>query len=177
VIKIFAGKVWYCPVIHYLSHPVLVHLTKAPVGQAPQFRIPSLHDYPFGALGSQRNHFEPHCSFGYSYQFETPSMGNFLSGPFLCSSPLCLWGRFGVPFKGSAGHTGFWLRVSGLCFGLGITVVLVVIFGCIFFRLILFFGAFSRYPFQSFVPNPGTKGFSLLSGLGSATDPICPWRM
>jgi hypothetical protein len=24
---------------------------------------------------------------------------------------------------------------------------------------IIFSGAFSRYPFQSFVPNPGTKGF------------------
>jgi hypothetical protein len=35
-----------------------------------------------------------------------------------------------------------------------------------FFGLIFFFGAFSRYPLQSFVPNPGTKGFPLLSGLG-----------
>jgi len=46
----------------------------------------------------------------------------------------------------------------------------------IFLGLIFFFGAFSRYPLQSFVPNPGTKGFSLLSGLGSVTDPICLWR-
>jgi len=35
----------------------------------------------------------------------------------------------------------------------------------IFLGLIFFFGAFSRYPLQSFVPNNGTKGFSLLSGL------------
>ena len=78
VIKIFAGKVWYCPVIHYLSHPVLVHLTEAPVGQAPQFRIPSLHDYPFGALWSQRNRYHPHCSSQYPYQFETALMGHSL---------------------------------------------------------------------------------------------------
>jgi len=34
-------------------------------------------------------------------------------------------------------------------------------------RLLLDFGsgALSRYAFQSFVPNPGTKGFPLLSGL------------
>jgi hypothetical protein len=45
-----------------------------------------------------------------------------------------------------------------------------------FFLVYFFFGAFSRYPLQSFVPNTGTKGFPLLSGLGSVTDPICLWR-
>jgi len=30
----------------------------------------------------------------------------------------------------------------------------------------IFIGAFSRYALQSFVPNTGTKGFPLLSGLG-----------
>jgi hypothetical protein len=35
-----------------------------------------------------------------------------------------------------------------------------------FFSFNIFFGAFSRYPLQSFVPNTGTKGFPLLSGLG-----------
>ena len=34
------------------------------------------------------------------------------------------------------------------------------------FEFIFKLGALSRYPLQSFVPNPGTKGFSLLSGLG-----------
>jgi len=34
------------------------------------------------------------------------------------------------------------------------------------FKFIFKLGALSRYPLQSFVPNPGTKGFSLLSGLG-----------
>ncbi|WP_262493550.1 hypothetical protein [Flavobacterium branchiophilum] len=29
-------------------------------------------------------------------------------------------------------------------------------------------GAISSYPLQSFVPNPGTKGFPLLSGLGQS---------
>jgi len=62
---------------------------------------------------------------------------------------------------------GFWAFVLVL----GITVVLVVIFCCIFFGLILFFGAFSRYPLQSFLPNPGTKGFPLLSGLGLLRSP------
>jgi hypothetical protein len=33
--------------------------------------------------------------------------------------------------------------------------------GLFVFFLNIFFGAFSRYPFQSFVPNPGTKGFPL----------------
>jgi hypothetical protein len=35
-----------------------------------------------------------------------------------------------------------------------------------YFSLVVFLGAVSCYPFQSFVPNPGTKGFPLLSGLG-----------
>jgi len=34
--------------------------------------------------------------------------------------------------------------------------------------LLIVLGAISRYPLQSFVPNTGTKGFSLLSGLGHA---------
>ncbi|WP_144444567.1 hypothetical protein [Flavobacterium sp. 9] len=36
-------------------------------------------------------------------------------------------------------------------------------------------GAFSRYPLQSFVPNTGTKGFSLLSGLGSDCLQLAPF--
>jgi len=88
----------------------------------------------------------------------------------------------------------FWLWFLVFDLVLGIMVVLVVIFGCMgsccfiflirlllllflkgfpgavwavyFFGLKFFFGAFSRYPLQSFAPNPGTKGFSLLSGLG-----------
>jgi len=35
-----------------------------------------------------------------------------------------------------------------------------------------FLGAFSRYMLQSFVPNSGTKGFPLLSGLGLSIGPI-----
>jgi hypothetical protein len=64
--------------------------------------------------------------------FLTSLKGYPLLGPFLCPSPLCLWGRFGVPYKGSAviGAGCFWLRVWGFDLVLGITVVLVVIFGC-----------------------------------------------
>jgi hypothetical protein len=32
----------------------------------------------------------------------------------------------------------------------------------------IFFRSQSRYPFQSFAPNSGTKGFPLLSGLGQS---------
>jgi hypothetical protein len=32
---------------------------------------------------------------------------------------------------------------------------------------LIFLGAISRYPLQSIVPNTGTIGFSLLSGLGN----------
>jgi hypothetical protein len=39
--------------------------------------------------------------------FLTSLKGYPLLGPFLCPSPLCLWGRFGVPYKGSAGHRGW----------------------------------------------------------------------
>ncbi|GIQ58299.1 hypothetical protein Flavo103_14350 [Flavobacterium collinsii] len=35
-----------------------------------------------------------------------------------------------------------------------------------FLNLVLGFRSYSCYSFQSFVPNTGTKGFSLLSGLG-----------
>ena len=34
-----------------------------------------------------------------------------------------------------------------------------------YFRFILIFRSFSRYPLQSFAPNPGAEGFPLLSGL------------
>jgi len=46
-------------------------------------------------------------------------------------------------------------------------------FGCIFFGLILFFWSFFPLSVPSFVPNHGTKGFSLLSGLGQDRAIVC----
>jgi hypothetical protein len=41
------------------------------------------------------------------------------------------------------------------------------------FYLLFFSGAFSCYPFQSLVPDPGTKGFTLLSGLRALRALFC----
>jgi len=45
-----------------------------------------------------------------------------------------------------------------------IEVLIEILFG----EVLWFLGAISRCPSKSFVPNPGTKGFSLPSGLGDS---------
>ena len=70
-----------------------------------------------------------------------PSDGAFSIRPFLCPSRLCLGGRFGVPFKGPAGHRAgcFWLWFLGFWFGFGNYGRLVVILGCMGIFCFIFF--------------------------------------
>lgn len=55
----------------------------------------------------QKSNYYAEFIFIFCNQCETPLKCHSLEGPFLCPCRLYLWGRFGVPFKGSAGHRGW----------------------------------------------------------------------
>ena len=68
----------------------------------------------------------------------------------------------GIRITSPAGGFSLWIELSASVDALQYLAVLELGIGI----CLCFFGAFSRYPFQSFLPNPGTKGFPLLSRLG-----------